>query len=71
MSGFFENIKQKCMYQEKIYVNGSDYEIIINENKSLKIENEKFKNLMNLYKKEIEALKIQNKRLKDDNSIRI
>jgi len=59
------------MNTEKQYINGSDYEIIINENKSLKIENEKFKNLMNLYKREIEILKIQNKKLKDDNSIRI
>ena len=71
MSSFFENIAKKCMNTEKQYINGSDYEIIINENKSLKIENEKFKNLMNLYKREIEILKIQNKKLKDDNSIRI
>ena len=71
MPGFFENIANKCLNQEKQYVNGSDYEIIINENKSMKIENEKYKNLLNLYKEEIRILKIQNKKLKDDNSIRI
>jgi len=71
MPGFFENIAKKCLNQETQYVAGSDYEIIINENKSMKIENEKYKNLLNLYKEEIRILKIQNKKLKDDNSIRI
>ena len=78
MSGFFENLANKCMNSQKQYVTGSDYEIIINENKSLKTENEKFKNLINLYQREIEILKIQNnkiknenKKLKEDNTISI
>lgn len=71
MSSFFENIANKCMNSQKQYVSGSDYELINNENKSLKIENEKFRNLINLYKKEIEILKIQNKKLKEDNIIKI
>ena len=71
MSSFFENIANKCMNSQKQYVSGSDYELIINENNSLKIKNEKLKNLINLYKKEIEILKFQNKNLKEKNIIKI
>lgn len=73
MSSFFENIANKCMISQsqKQYVSSSDYELIINENKSIKRENEKFKNLINLYKKEIEILKFQNKNLKEKNIIKI
>tara|TARA_B110000008_G_C16606677_1_gene418702 strand:+ start:407 stop:625 length:219 start_codon:yes stop_codon:yes gene_type:complete len=68
LASFFSSFNGKCINHPD---NISDYTIVSEENQSLKEENTKIRNLLNLYKEEIKILKIQNKKLREDPCIKI
>ena len=70
LASFFSSFNGKCINHPE-NINISDYTIVSEENQSLKEENTKIRNLINLYKEEIRILKIQNKKLRESSCIRI